>query len=185
MQLILASKSPRRKELLKSHGYDFVVEVSNFQEISSENDPIKRAEFFSFSKAKSVFDKLINKKECVVLSADTIVSLNGTILEKPVDQIQAVKMLKQLSGKKHIVVTAYCLISPNKTIVGNCVTEVTFNNLTDSVIFEYIESGLYKGKAGAYGIQDGFSLVKSYNGSYSNVVGLPMEKIVPLLNEFI
>ena len=94
-------------------------------------------------------------------------------------------MLKKLSGKTHTVVTGYCIISKDSKIIGNDQTKVTFNNLSDELIDEYISSGLYKGKAGSYGIQDGFPLVERYEGSLSNVIGLPTEKIVPIIKSFI
>ena len=120
----------------------------------------------------------------MVLGADTVV-YNGSILGKGKDAQDAKNMLKTLSNKTHTVITGYALISAQKETVSSVKTDVTFNNLTDKLIDEYVASGLYKGKAGCYGIQDPFPLVARYNGSLSNVIGLPEEEIFPLLKELL
>ena len=120
-----------------------------------------------------------------VIGADTVVFEGGEILGKPKNEEEGVKMLKRLSGRTHSVVTGYAVITKDKIISGSVVTEVTFNNLSDELISEYIKSGLYKGKAGSYGIQDPFPLVKSYKGSLTNVIGLPIETIIPILEKIV
>ena len=185
MELILASNSPRRKEILESGGYKFTITCSDFDEKSLEIDPKELAQTFAFGKAKSVYEKLKNRKDALVLGADTVVYINDTILGKPKDELDAKNMLKTLSGKTHCVVTGYCLISSDNIEIGNAVTFVTFNQLSDLLIEEYIKSGLYKGKAGSYGIQDGFPLVEKYDGSYTNVVGLPKENVFPLIDKML
>ena len=185
MKIILASNSPRRKELLKNEGFDFEIVVSDYEEEAFSLDPVKTAVTFSIGKAKSVFDSLVDKDNTVVLGSDTVVFLNGEILGKPKDEGEAREMLKDLSGKTHSVVSGYALVSSGGIVSGYDKTQVTFNDLTDKMIDEYIESGLYKGKAGSYGIQDGYNLVKSYVGSLNNVIGLPTEKITPLLKELL
>ncbi|MBE7090052.1 MAG: Maf-like protein, partial [Clostridiales bacterium] len=119
------------------------------------------------------------------IGADTVVFESGEILGKPKSQEEAKKMLKRLSGRTHSVVTGYAVITKDEIISGSVTTEVTFNNLSDELISKYIESGLYKGKAGSYGIQDPFPLVKSYKGSLTNVIGLPIETIVPILEKIV
>ena len=183
MKLILASNSPRRKELLKKHGFEFEVISSDFEEKVFSNDPIITAKTFAEGKAKEVFNTLENKSGVVVLGADTVVFSDGKILGKPQSEKEARAMLKSLSGKTHEVATGYALISGKGKEVGVVVTKVTFNNLTEEIIEGYIKSGLYKGKAGSYGIQDGFALVESYEGSLNNVIGLPTEAVVPLLKK--
>lgn len=182
MKIILASNSPRRRELLSSFNIDFTVISSDFEEKVNTIDPVKTAEGFALGKAEDVFNKLTDKKDVLVLGADTVVYLDGEILGKPKNDKMAINMLKKLSGKTHTVVTGYALISKGQKIIGHDKTLVTFNDLSDALITEYIKSGLYLGKAGSYGIQDGFPLVKRYVGSLNNVIGLPTEKVIPLLS---
>ena len=186
MQLILASASPRRNQLLAEAGYKFTITLSDFDENSAEKDPIKLALSLSKGKAQNVFDRLDKSRPIVVLGADTVVFNGGEILGKPKDRAHAKAMLKALSGKTHSVVTGYCVISSNGIVINDySLTRVTFNNLSQQLIDEYVDAGYSDGKAGAYGIQDGFSLVKKYDGSYTNVVGLPTEKVFETLNKLI
>ena len=174
MKLILASGSPRRKELLKENGFFFTVIPSGFSETNLLLSPVLTAKSNALGKAKDVFSMLCDDN-IVVLGADTIVVLDGKILGKPTDSNHAKQMLKALSGKTHQVITAYALISKAETICEYEITDVTFNKLSDGQIEEYVKTGSPLDKAGAYGIQDGFNLVKEINGSYNNVVGLPIE----------
>ena len=184
MQLILASNSPRRKELLQKSGVDFNIVVSGFEETAFSSDPIETAISFAFGKAQSVYNALSNMQDIVVLGADTVVYHNGKILGKPNSENQAIKMLKSLSGKTHSVITGYALVAKDKTVKGFVQSKVKFAQLTDETINSYIASGLYKGKAGSYGIQDGYNLVENYIGSYNNIVGLPTEEIIKELEQF-
>ena len=180
MKVILASNSPRRKQLLEDAGLTFSVIPSNFNE--GKNDGLTPQQYCTLlaeGKAKSVY----NGNDCTVIGADTIVSINGEILGKPKNKQDAKKMLETLSGKKHLVITGYAVIINGKMISGYEETEVEFNQLSSSLISEYVESGLPLDKAGAYGIQDGFPLVKNIVGSYDNVVGLPVNKILKILKE--
>ncbi len=185
MELILASNSPRRKELLTQNGISFSVITSNYEEKNFTLDPIETALEFAKGKAESVYNSLENKEGKIVLGADTVVYHNGEILGKAKNSEQAVKMLKSLSGKTHSVITGYAIIGTDSPIVGYSQSEVTFNTLTDEIINEYVKSGLYKGKAGSYGIQDSFGLVEKYSGSLNNVIGLPTEVVVPIINKII
>ena len=185
MKLVLASNSPRRKELLKKGGYDFTVISSSFEEKISVLDPISVAESFSFGKAINVYNSLKNKDNVIVLGADTVVYYNGIILPKPENELKAREMLNTLSGEKHEVITGYALIAKNLKEIGHDITKVEFNKLSDELIDEYIKSGLYNGKAGGYGIQDGYPLVKRYTGSLNNVIGLPTELVFPILNRYV
>lgn len=185
MKIILASNSPRRKELLSAEGFCFEVKVSDYEETAFSLDPVKTATTFSIGKAQSTFNSLSVKEDVVVLGSDTVVFLDGKILGKPKDEEEARQMLASLSGKTHSVVSGYALVHSGEIISGYDKTEVTFNVLTEDMIDEYIESGLYKGKAGGYGIQDGYNLVKSYEGSLNNVIGLPTEKITPVLKKLL
>ncbi len=185
MKLILASNSPRRKELLEKEGFDFQIISSEFDEKSFSSDPIKTALTFALQKAKEVFNKLEDKENAVVLGADTVVFFEEEILGKSHSKEEARAMLKRLSDKTHKVITGYAIISKNQCINDYQISEVTFSNLTDELIESYINSGLYKGKAGSYGIQDGYSLVKSYKGSLSNIIGLPVETVCPILKRLL
>ena len=186
MGLILASNSPRRKEILTNAGFTFKVIPSDYEEQVFCSDPYKTATTFAFNKANSVFSALENKDEVVVLGSDTVVYFNGKILGKPQDELDAFKMLKSLSNNKHIVITGFAIITKNETVVDFDESEVYFSDLTDEQINAYVASGLYKGKAGAYGIQDkDFNLVKEYGESLTNIIGLPIEKVEKALNKIL
>lgn len=186
MELILASNSPRRREILTNAGFTFKVITSDYEEQNFTVNPHKTATTFDLNKAKSVFSSLEDKENCVVLGADTVVYFNGQILGKPSGEKEAVKMLKALSNNKHTVITGFAILTNSQTIVDFDESEVFFSNLTNEQIDAYIKSGLYKGKAGAYGIQDAnYNLVKEYSGSLTNIIGLPIEKVQRILNEIL
>lgn len=186
MRLILASESPRRRQILKGAGFDYTVMPSKYNERPFSNQPILTAKTFALGKAKDVFENLSFNQDCVVLGADTVVYLDGQILGKPENKEQARQMLLSLSGKVHSVVTGYCLYSKEQIIVDYDESLVCFNQLDNKIVDAYLESGLYIGKAGAYGIQDKqFNLVKSFSGSINNVIGLPIEKIKPVLSKML
>ena len=183
-KFILASASPRRKQLLKESVYDFTIETSDKEgEIDAITPPDKFAIRCAITKAEDVFSR--QNEDVVVLGADTIVCLNGRVLGKPTDENDAIQMLKSLSNNTHEVITGYCIISSNMRETGKVVTKVTFNDLPLDLIDRYIKSGLWQGKAGAYGIQDGFNLVKEYIGDYDNVVGLPVKALDDTIKEFL
>ena len=178
--LILASNSPRRRELLAQMNYEFSVEPSLFEEQSRGLLAHDTALCFARGKAEEVFSRF---PHAVVLGADTVVTIDGEILGKPKDDADARRMLKKLSGRTHTVYTGVCVLAPGfaeEAVVG---TEVTFHELTDEIIDSYIASGLPRDKAGAYGIQDGYPLVREIQGSYTNVIGLPTEKAGTMLEE--
>ncbi len=186
MELILASNSPRRKEILTNAGFTFKVLLSDYEEKFFSLDPYKTATTFAFNKANSVFNALKSKDNAVVLGSDTVVYFNGQILGKPNNESDAVSMLKALSNKQHKVITGFAILTKNQTIIDFDESEVCFADLTDAQIKSYINSGLYKGKAGAYGIQDkDYNLVKEYKGSLTNIIGLPIEKVKKVLNEIL
>ncbi len=185
MKLILASNSPRRKEILTKMGYEFTVIPSLFDESKTKEKNSKVAEFFALNKAREVFNRLENKDGVVVLGSDTIVYFEGEVLGKPKDREDAVKMLKRLSGKTHEVITGYAIINENFEISGSEKSEVIFNDLTEEYIEKYVDLAKPLDKAGSYGIQDGFDLVKEYRGSFDNIVGLPSEKISTLLKNIL
>lgn len=175
-KLILASGSPRRKEILAREGYSFDIIKSEKEDPFDKNcSPEKFSVRCAFSKAMDVYSRA--DKTCVVLGADTVVSIDGVLLGKPKDREEAEKMLRTLSGREHVVTTGYAIFTEGFSETGSVTTKVLFENLSDETINAYLGSGLWQGKAGAYGIQDGFPLVKSYEGDYDNVVGLPIAEI--------
>jgi len=124
-----------------------------------------------------------NHPNSLVVGADTGVFLDGQMLGKPVDKEDAIRLLKMLSGKTHHVITGFCIMYKDKIITDFENTIVVFENLDDFAIDRYIKSGQYIGKAGAYGIQDGYGLVKEYIGDLNNVIGFPTEKIKKRIKE--
>lgn len=178
MKFILASASPRRRDILNSYGFDFDVIPSKIEEIVEKRlPPEKVAERLAEIKAEDVFARFGRP----TLGADTIVVIGGEILGKPKNRDSHRKMLKKLSGKTHSVITGYAYLTNKGKTVASERSLVTFRNLSDEEIEGYIDSGLGDDKAGGYGIQDEAGLVSSVEGSYFNVVGLPIEKIEPLI----
>jgi len=177
--IILASKSPRRRQLLENAGIKFTiipsyVQESDFLLLKPENYARTLAE----AKALDVADK---NPESWVIGADSIVLINDTILEKPNSIADARQMIQQLSGKPHIVLTGYSIICKNKSTLFSDVakTEVIFKKLTDEEIEWYIHTKEPYDKAGGYAIQGlGSFMIKSINGSYTNVVGLPVCEVL-------
>lgn len=176
--VFLASKSPRRRKLLKQLNIKFKsFSVEMDEKIHPNEKPSNSV--LRLSKEKLELAKLKVKKG-IVITADTIVVLNKTVLGKPKNKQDAFRILKLLSGKTHVVYTGYSIFNftNNKTISEYEKTEVTFRDLNDEEIKEYINGGSPMDKAGAYGIQDDFGAVfiNKINGCYYNVVGLPLAK---------
>ena len=179
-RVILASASPRRKELLQEIIKDFDILPSDFDEssVNAYLPPRKLVKELAKGKALAVWEKV--DKDAVVIGSDTVVALGNTVLGKPKTEEEARAMLTALSGKKHAVYTGVCVIARGKVKTRASKTAVYFNQLTPSFIEEYIKSGSPMDKAGAYGIQDG-GLVKKIRGSYTGVVGLPVELMKKML----
>lgn len=178
---ILASKSPRRKHLLKQLGFDFQVAESNVREISGKI-PHLSVRTNAQRKSRAVAH---NHKDKIVISADTVVYLNNRILNKPGNLKEAAKYLKMLSGKKHIVYTGVNVVNniTGKEKYGHEKTTVEFRKLTDDEINYYVKKFKPLDKAGAYGIQDDFGclFIEKITGDYYNVVGLPLVKMYKLI----
>jgi septum formation protein len=185
MKLVLASKSPRRSELLAGVGYDFSILPAQFDESSvSLDDPKRGVEEIARGKAQACFGALADTHDTVVLAADTIVVCDGEVLLKPKNPAEAREMLKKLSGNTHRVMTATAIISEKETVSFVEETSVTFFELTDEEIDDYIATGEPLDKAGAYGVQGlGCYLVKKIEGDYFNVVGLPIAPVMRYLKE--
>lgn len=178
--LILASRSPRRAELLTAAGIDFTIRVADIDETPRPGEqPLEFALRMAAEKAAAV---PVETGE-IILAADTIVVVDKEIMGKPRDKADATRMLQVLSGRPHQVLTAICLRCPEKTRVDSASTVVWFQPLTDAEIDWYVESGEPMDKAGAYGIQGLASrFITRIEGSYSNVVGLPVALVYRLLH---
>ena len=185
-KIILASQSPRRHNLLKGIGLDFDILTSIETDESFPNDmdaddvPV----YLAKKKAKT-FEKFIDEKT-ILITADTIVSLNGEILNKPQNRDDAENMLNLLSGEAHVVITGVCIKSLNKEKCFSAHTIVYFNDLNKDEIKYYLEKYQPYDKAGAYGIQEwiGYIGIKKIEGSYFNVMGLPVQKLYEELSVF-
>ncbi len=185
-KVLLASNSPRREELLRGIDIDFEVKVlPDIDESYPDNIPSEEiAEFVAIKKAKPYAASL--HEDELLLTADTIVLLEDTVLGKPANKKEAKQMLRQLSGKTHRVITGVCLTSAKKQTSFSATSDVEFGKLTDQEIEYYVERYSPMDKAGAYGVQEwiGYVAVKHINGSYYNIMGLPIQRVYRELIKF-
>lgn len=182
-RLILASASPRRRELLEKMGLDFTVFAADVDENIPER-PRDAVKILAHRKAEAV---RANFESGLIIAADTLVSLEDTALGKPRDRDDAKRMLCSLSGKRHEVVTGVCLMdaSDGRYLLESVSSSVSFRSLTEEEIEAYIDTGEPMDKAGAYAIQGiGKRLVAGYEGSYDNIVGFPTEEFKRMLSAF-
>lgn len=181
MELILASQSPRRQELLKLIGIPYTVRVADIDETLAPCEPEKAVAQLSRKKAEAV-------RRCadeIIIGADTVVVLEDRILGKPADETEAFRMLRALSGRRHQVMTGLTVLQGDRCVSVTEVTEVSFRPLSDGDILSYIATGDPMDKAGSYGIQNGGALfVDGIRGDYYNVVGLPVCRLGQILKEF-
>lgn len=187
-EIILASASPRRSELLRNMGLDFSVVVSDADEASVDRDvpPEIYVQELALLKAASTAKKITDREDAIVISADTVVVNNGAILGKPDSEAEAERMLSELSSRTHQVFTGICVlrIRDAYTVCKAVRTDVTFKELSKEKIRRYIDSGEPMDKAGAYGIQGlGAMLAERINGDYFNVVGLPVSALSDILEQ--
>ena len=184
-KIILASHSPRRKKLLQQIGLDFSVEESGYEEKPIQNaTPSEIAKFLSLEKANLV---AVKHQDAIIIAADTLVVIDNEILGKPTSKENAREMLRKLSNRTHSVVTGFTIIdtAKNKTITDCSETKVTFKDLSELEMAAYVETQDLMDKAGAYAIQEkGGLFVKSIEGDYFNVVGLPLYAVSKALEEF-
>jgi septum formation protein len=176
--LVLASRSPRRRQLLEMLGIRIVVTVSDVQEIPLPNEsPAGYARRLARDKARAVPGEF-------VLGADTIVVVDGRLLEKPADPDDAVAMLRQLQGRRHEVITAICLIAHGREFEAADTTAVFFRPASEAMLRDYVATGEPLDKAGAYGIQGyGAALVERIEGDFFSVMGLPVRLVLDLLDQ--
>ena len=193
LPLILASRSPRRRELLAEAGYNFHVMPPDEDVecgICSETAPAALVAELAYRKAAAVIRQIQqapnhHSPTPIVLAADTVAECDGFILGKPRDQAEARAMLKQLSGREHRVVTGVCLwrLGDPQPLVRVAATRLRMDWLSEAQLDEYLASGAWEGKAGSFGYQDRLGWVHIVEGSASNVVGLPMELLAEMLAE--
>lgn len=187
-KIILASNSPRRRELMTQAGFCFQVLPADGN-VETPYDPEKfksPAEFVSreaLLKAQNVARRF-PEEDLVVIGCDTVAVCAGEILGKPDDRADAERMLRLLSGSEHEVISGLCLINPalpDETLVESVVTRLVMDPLSDEDLQAYLDSNQWQGKAGAFGYQDGISWLHILSGTESNVVGLPIERLEELL----
>jgi septum formation protein len=183
--LILASVSPRRRQLLAAAGYAFVVDPSSIDEPPPLGpvDPADYAAELAWRKAAAVARR---HQHGLILAADTVCAVGGLILGKPEDRDDAERMIRLQEGRESDVLTALCLRRADRPEWVGAVetTVIDFRPLTDAERLAYLDSGLWRGKAGGYGIQDADPFVRVVRGSWSNVVGLPMERLEAILRDY-
>ena len=187
MKLVLASASPRRKELLGKTGLKFDIIPAKGEEVITKTLPWEVVEELSFQKAKEIADK--QEEDCIVIGSDTIVAKEEEIMGKPKDEADAFRMIRQIAGTVHQVYTGVTLIRTGKepkVITFAEKTEVHLYPMSDEEIHAYIATKDPMDKAGAYGIQGDFAIhVKGIEGDYYNVVGLPIGKVYQELKQLL
>ena len=184
--VILASGSPRRQQFFTDLGLDFEIRLKNIEEVFPETLIAEEITNYLAELKANAFEGELNEKDILVTS-DTIGWHNKKALGKPKDYADAFQILKSLSNETHDVITSVCFKTTEKTITFHETTKVTFNPLSDEAIAYYIENFKPYDKAGAYGIQEwiGFIGVKKIEGSYANVMGLPVDKVFAYFNSLV
>jgi len=184
-KIILASASPRRKEILEKTGLQFIVDAGDYEEDLSLRMPARRlARYLSCEKAKAVAEKYMN---AIIIAADTIISLDDKVFGKPHTNSEAIKMLNILNGRDHDVITGFTIMDTGEgqSVSRSVVTKVYFRKMTIREIEAYVRTGEPLDKAGAYAIQGiGAAIVKKIEGDYNNVVGLPINALMKALRKF-
>jgi septum formation protein len=175
--IVLASSSPRRQYLMKEAGFHFTTEKPEVDESFPNDLPVEQVARYLAEK-KAEYFRLTMRDE-IIVTADTVVILNDRIINKPEDRNEAIRMLADLSGKTHLVMTGVCILSKEREESFDDTTEVTFQELTKSEIEFYVDNYKPYDKAGAYGAQDwiGMVAIQKIVGSYFNVMGLPIHKV--------
>lgn len=184
-ELVLASNSPRRKEILSNIGFEFKVLVKSIDESFPETmEPVNVARYLAQKKA-SVFEN--SNAETIILTSDTIVVCDNEVMNKPADYNEAVAMLQKLSGKTHTVYTGICFKIGEEYVIDQDATQVSFLSLSDSEIDYYIKTDKPFDKAGSYGVQDfiGMACIDRMEGSYFTVMGLPAHLVYKHLKKYI
>ncbi|GAB4131930.1 MAG: Maf-like protein [Raineya sp.] len=184
-EIILASASPRRRQLLASLDIEFEVKTKNTEESFEEDTPIQEIPCLLAQRKARAFGKELQSNQ-LIIAADTIVSIGGEVLNKPQNELEAETMLQKLSGQCHEVITGVCLLAKHKELVFHDTTRVYFKTLSLEEIFYYISKYKPYDKAGSYGAQEWLGMVamQRIEGSYFNVMGLPTHKLYEELKNF-
>jgi septum formation protein len=185
-KIILASKSPRRKQLLAAAGFNFEVKTLDVEESFSADMPLEVVAGY-LARKKALAAQSLGLEEFLILSADSVVILEDRIYGKPENEADAKNTLRQLSGKKHRVITGVCLLKGSQERLFSGISDVYFSDLTEEEIDYYVRNYQPYDKAGSYGIQDwiGWCKIQKIEGSYSNIMGLPMELVYRELLHFV
>lgn len=185
-KIILASSSPRRREILQKMSLEFEIIAPDYEETLENFDfTYEKIEELAYNKAEAVLCKF--NKPALVIGADTVVVLDNLILGKPADEEDAIEMLKQLSGKRHSIVTSICIINSItlEKKISSITSFVEFENLDNNLIENYVENFKPLDKAGSYGIQElPESFIKNIEGSFENIIGLCSLELSKILSEF-
>jgi septum formation protein len=185
-KIILASQSPRRKQLLAEAGFSFEIKASDVEETYPSEMPVMQVpEFLAHKKAMA--SKVFALENEIIIASDCVVILEGVIYGKPESYDDAVRILRALSGKMHQVVTGVCLMDNEQTVLFSGIANVYFKEINDDEIRYYIEKFKPYDKAGAYAIQEwiGLCKIEKIEGTYSNIMGLPMDLVYEKLNLFV
>lgn len=184
-KLILASSSPRRRQLLQEAGFQFEVRTKEVAEVFPDDLPVEKVpEYLACLKAAAFVPELQDDE--LLITADTIVSIHNRVVGKPHNREQAIRMLQELSGNKHTVISGICLTTSREQKSCSVTTDVFFRELTDEEIVYYVDRYKPFDKAGGYGIQEwiGYVGIEKINGSFYNVMGLPVQTLCRQLKEF-
>lgn len=188
MRYILASASPRRREILGNLGLDFTVLAADADETCDITDPGERVEFISLKKCLAARDKLVSEgmdpadTETIIIASDTLVTLDGEFLGKPRDEADAIRMMELLEGRTHTVASGIAVWHKGRTVTAHELTGVTFASMNPAEIRAYIATGESFGKAGGYAIQGHAArYITGIQGDYFNVVGLPVRRLYETL----
>ena len=185
-KIILASASPRRRELMEQAGYEFEIQVSHKEETYISTEPEEIVKELALLKAKDIAEQN-ETKNLIVIGADTVVAYKGAILGKPKSEEEAFQMIHSFQGDKHQVYTGVAILdydeNGKETVINHAVqTDVYVNPMTEKEIWRYIDSDNVMDKAGSYGIQSGFAIhIEKIEGDYFNVVGLPISYVYEVL----
>ena len=188
MRYILASASPRRREILGNLGLDFTVLVADADETCDVTDPGERVEFIALKKCLAARDKLMAEgmspadEETVIIACDTLVTLDGEFLGKPRDEEDAIRMMDMLEGRTHVVASGIAVWHKGRTVTAHELTEVSFASMNPAEIRAYVDTKESFGKAGGYAIQGHAArYITGIRGDYFNVVGLPVRRLYETL----
>jgi len=183
-KLILASQSPRRREIFDMLRINYNVKISDIAEPITDEDPALQAERHAKNKALAILASCSNSE--IVVSADTIVIIEGRLMGKPADRDEAANHLRLLSGRSHTVITGICIAQKDRWVTAHELTEVRFANISEDEIRDYVQTNEPMDKAGAYGIQGfGSQFVTRINGCYFNVMGFPVHLFYKSIRDFL